>query len=244
MRRLTKRPALPGATSRKLAAETTKILSAGDRKKEAERLFNNARKAKWFEPVTAALARMSGVAERCMFCSGSESSDVEHFWPRADYPERAMTWSNYLWACTPCNRCKSSRFPLDSTGRPVLIDPASEDVWKFFYIDRFGNLTPRFDMATNDFNFRARETLGILGLDDRQAVQEARKLRMNELTLMVKDSLARLNTGQLTEAQVRLRIKHWLKSPAQPDVADYFLNGPGRSENPFRKLFTALGSPL
>ena len=207
---------------------------------EAKRLFDNARKRKWFRPVIDRLARMAGPAERCMFCSGSESSDVEHYWPKAVFPEKAMSWNNYLWSCAPCNRCKGVQFTLAVAGAPVLIDPVTENVWDFFYIDRFGNLTPKFDTSINDFNYRAQQSLRILGLDGRQAVQEARRLRMDELIQMTQDSLARMKAGEITPTQVRSRVRRWQKGPAQPDVADFFLNGPGRIERPFKDLFDAL----
>jgi 5-methylcytosine-specific restriction endonuclease McrA len=74
-----------------------------------------------------------------MLCSGSESSDVEHFMPKALYPSQAMNWENYLWACGICNRLKGNQFPEE--GRH-LINPLDENVWTFFFIDEFGLLTP------------------------------------------------------------------------------------------------------
>jgi len=85
----------------RLANETDAIKKAVDPKAEADKRYSNARKTRWFAPVVKELGRLAGPGERCMFCSGSEASDVEHFRPKAIFPEVAMTWENTLWSCTP-----------------------------------------------------------------------------------------------------------------------------------------------
>jgi hypothetical protein len=85
----------------RLANETDAIKKAVDPKAEADKRYGNARKTRWFAPVVKELGRLAGPGERCMFCSGSEASDVEHFRPKAIFPEVAMTWENTLWSCTP-----------------------------------------------------------------------------------------------------------------------------------------------
>jgi hypothetical protein len=53
----------------------------------------------------------------------------------------------------------------------------------------------------------------------------------------VEDSLALFQHGEISKQELKERIKGWRKEPYQPDVADYFLNGPGRKESPFSNLF-------
>ena len=174
-----------------------------------------------------------------MFCSGSESSDVEHYRPKAVFPLLAMTWENYLWACTPCNRAKSNQFPVAEDSSPALLNPLDENVWNYFYIDSFGNLTPVWDIQLDDYNFRGKETASVIGLD-RQALQESRRSRMDDLKEKVNDAVLLLRAEKLTVAVVKKRVAKWRKQPFQPDVADYFLNGPGRAEQPFKALFELL----
>ena len=135
MRQLTKRPKLKAVTSQKLAAEAAKVAAAADPKADAAKRYKAARGAAWFKPVLAALGAMCGVGERCMFCSGSESSNVEHYQPKAVFPDMALTWENYLWSCIVCNAAKSDNFPTVADQR--LINPAAEKVWDFFFIDEF-----------------------------------------------------------------------------------------------------------
>ena len=188
MRRLPSRPSLTAATVRRLAKETTAITNAADSKSEAKRRYENARKARWFKPIIHALRTISGPGERCMFCSGSESSQIEHFRPKAVFPELAMTWQNFLWACGICNLFKRDQFPPDTQPGVPLINPIEENVWDFFFIDEFGNLTPRWRNDLIDLDPRAESTREILGLD-RQALQEARQLRLLDLKQHVEDSI-------------------------------------------------------
>lgn len=63
-----------------------------------------------------------------MYCEDSAGTDIEHFYPKQRYPERAFRWTNYLWACSHCNsNQKRDQFPLLGGKRPALIDPCSVD---------------------------------------------------------------------------------------------------------------------
>lgn len=239
MRRLPTRPELPKPVERKLHKETEAITAHADPKTEAARRYGNARKAKWFGPVVKKLKELSGPGQRCMFCSGSEASDVEHYRPKAVFPALAMTWLNYLWSCTPCNRGKLNRFPPDTELGGRFVNPLDDDVWEFFFIDEFGILTPRFDQASNALNERAVSTRDFLGLN-REAVQESRKIRLDDLISQVDETLQLASLGKINKAQIRAKILNWRKQPFQPDVADYFFNGPGKEEAPFKDLFVVM----
>jgi 5-methylcytosine-specific restriction endonuclease McrA len=173
MRQLPKRGPLPRQTTGRLQQETDHIVDAQDKKAEAAKRYGRARKARWFHPVITALGKLAGPGERCMLCSGNEPSQVEHFRPKAIFPELALTWENLLWVCGICNSAKGDRFPTGPD--QTIINPLEENVWDYFFID--------------------------------------------------------------SKQGLRKRIKSWLQEPYQRDVADYFLNGPGRKERPFSRLF-------
>jgi len=62
---------------------------------------------------------------RCMYCEDGEGTDIEHFFPKATYPDKMFSWANYLLACSNCNsNQKRNKFPLDQNGLPQLIDPS------------------------------------------------------------------------------------------------------------------------
>jgi uncharacterized protein (TIGR02646 family) len=236
MRRLPKRSNLTPAMLQLLQDQTTALAVHADPKAEAERLYGNARKAAWFRPVVVALQKLSGKAQRCMFCSGSESSDVEHFRPKADYPHDCFKWENYLWCCTICNRHKGDKFPFDAAGNPVLLNPLDVDPWDVMFIDKFGLLTARFDVALNALNPRGEATIRDVGLD-REALQESRRARLRDIKEQVLDAIQKFDAGEVTAKQLKNKVGKWRRQPFQADVADYFLRGPGKDKQPFLDLF-------
>lgn len=232
MRRLPPRNPLPTTTANRLARGTTEIIEHHNRVQRADAVYTNARRRNWFQPVTDALRQMAGLGERCMLCSGSECSQVEHFRPKALFPEFAMTWDNFLWVCGLCNLNKGDDFPLTLEGNAVLINPVLENVWEFFFIDEFGNLAELWRADLNDVDPRAKKTVEVLELD-RDALQLTRQSRLINLKHLIDGALRLFDAGSLTTAQLRERIDHWLVEPFQPDIADYFFRGPGSTEQPF-----------
>lgn len=239
MRQLPPRPQLAGRLSRQLARETAAIEAASDQKREAEKRYRRARLSPWFQPLVQSLREMSRPGQRCMFCSGNEASDVEHFRPKAVFPTLTLDWNNLLWACAICNRSKRNRFPPDTEPGAPLLNPVEENAWSFFFIDGFGNLTPRWRVDLNDFDPRAVTTRDLLNLH-RQTLQESRQSRLLELKHAVDSAIRQVERGELSRSELQSRLQRWRESPLQPDVADFFLNGPGRQESPFRELFATL----
>ncbi len=126
MIRLRREPLSPEALAF-LDARAQKVLTAADRREEALRLWG-MQDNKAFHEARSSLKSMAAGLERCMYCEDSAGTDIEHFWPKSAYPERAFNWDNYLLACSGCNsNHKRERFPLDAAGAPLLIDPTAED---------------------------------------------------------------------------------------------------------------------
>ena len=110
-----------------LLKRTQKVAGASDPGAEAKRLWE-MQGNKTFREIREVLGRMATGIERCMYCEDSEGTAIEHFWPRAVYPDRAFDWLNYLIACSRCNsNFKRDQFPLDGGGQPLLINPTEED---------------------------------------------------------------------------------------------------------------------
>ena len=235
MRTLPHRPALSAATLRRLAGKAKLIEDAPLPKEAAERIYTSSRNAQWFKPVIRALKQMVGAGERCMFCSGSECSQVEHFRPKAAFPLLTMTWENLFWTCGICNLSKGDRFPPDTEEGEMIIDPTTENVWDFFFVDEFGNLSECWRPELNDVDPRAEITVRIFSLD-RDALQQSRQLRLEDLKEKARDAINLLAGGAINAADLRRRIEQWKLQPFQPDVTDYFLQGPGRDEEPFAEL--------
>jgi hypothetical protein len=239
MRALPKRPKLPKRLSKRLEQETAAILGHADQKAEAKRRYTNARAAKWFLPIVDKLRGMAAPAGRCMFCSGNEASDVEHYQPKSVCPGRAMTWENYIWSCGICNQKKGSRFPPDTEPGARLLNPIDDNVWKFFFIDDFGFLTPVYNRATGAQDERAVMTENLLDLN-REGIRECRYSRVCDLRKQAEQLRLQFVAGLVERDAVIAAIVEWRKQPFQPDVADFFLNGPGRSEEPFKSLLSVV----
>jgi uncharacterized protein (TIGR02646 family) len=124
-------------------------------------------KSKWsskpvgpFKEIRAVLEAMASGRARCMYCEDSSGTDIEHFRPKAQYPDFAFVWENYLLACSHCNsNLKRNQFPLDTSHEPLLIDPTVEDPIEHLEFSPgtglFADLTPK-----------GTESIRVFGLND------------------------------------------------------------------------------
>jgi uncharacterized protein (TIGR02646 family) len=125
MKRIRRLP-LSSKTLTFLKQRTAKVGTAADPSAEAKRLWE--RKGKAFEEIRQALKAMASGIERCMYCEDSAGTDIEHFWPKTDYPLLAFDWDNYLIACSGCNsNYKRTQFPRDPQDLPLLLNPVEEE---------------------------------------------------------------------------------------------------------------------
>jgi uncharacterized protein (TIGR02646 family) len=129
----------------------------------------------WTEPdVKGLLYAMQGSV--CAYCGMEISLDVDHFRPKGavdeDQPHGGYWWlayecSNYLLACTVCNRRKRSRFPIlqgatrctyhtrsaMGTEKRVLLEPSEDPVEEWLKLDQpdvTGRLVPNPNLAADD----------------------------------------------------------------------------------------------
>jgi uncharacterized protein (TIGR02646 family) len=181
--------------------------------------------------VLHALRQMSGRRERCMYCLDSHGCDIEHFRPKARYPRRMFDWSNLLLCCTECGRYKGDRFPLTQADEPLLIDPTTEDPWRYLDFDPdTGCLIPRIDPVSMREIDKGAQTVAIFRLDQREGLSEACLITFRRLSKLVQQALDAEVTPQVDDLVTALR-----------DVDDHGLLpwcfGPsGRTVEPFRSL--------
>jgi 5-methylcytosine-specific restriction endonuclease McrA len=118
---------LSNSTASFLTSRQRTVAKAKDPHSEAVRLWPQ-QSNQAFREIRKTLARMATGLIRCMYCEGSEGTDIEHFWPKSVYPERAFDWLNYLIACARCNsNFKRDQFPLDGAGAPLLVNRARKN---------------------------------------------------------------------------------------------------------------------
>ncbi|MFC8711304.1 HNH endonuclease [Streptomyces sp. NPDC057197] len=153
-----------------LATRRKKVTS----KETARTEWSAYRKSAKSRPLINALKEMNGQRQRCVYCCDSRSADVDHFTPIAFDFSMAFVWKNFILVCPECNRNKSARFPVDSQGRPLIIDPTLEDPWDFLILDtKSGYLAARF--LEEDFDPKGDATIEVISCINHEAVIEGRR---------------------------------------------------------------------
>ena len=66
---------------------------------------------------------------KCCYCEEylpnlGPGKQVEHFRPQSKYKKLTNDWNNLLLSCETCNSRKSNKFPLDTNGDALLLDPS------------------------------------------------------------------------------------------------------------------------
>ncbi len=109
-----------------LARRQHRVNAADDPPQEAVKTWRSF-KGKARDDVLVALQDMCWGLQRCMYCQDSLGTDIDHFRPKVDYPERSYEWDNYILACSHCNsNYKRDKFPVKD-GKELLVDPTSVD---------------------------------------------------------------------------------------------------------------------
>ncbi len=165
MRRIDRRPLSPAVVRFLKTDRADKIAAIPDhaaKVREVKRLWK-LQKNKSFKEIRATLAAMATGRARCMYCEDSAGTDIEHFRPKATFPDRAFDWSNYLWACSYCNsNLKRDQFPCDAHGDPLLIDPTVDDPQHHLA------LTPTTG-AFSERTPKGKESITVFGLNDERS---------------------------------------------------------------------------
>jgi uncharacterized protein (TIGR02646 family) len=237
MRRVVRLP-LPPRVKSYLARKQEEINSGRD----VQTIWETTRRTKTMGLVAVALAAMSGRRQRCMFCGDSRSTDIEHFWPKALYRRRVFRWSNLLWICTGCNRQKSNQFPLDRHGRPLLIDPTTDDPWDYLFFDRCtGYITARFDPASAQPHPKGVHTVdpAILPLSI-EAVTEGRLRTQRNLMRAVRGFLSHMATSVKVQS-LEAELLDAVRDNDDYGLALWYFRRDGATEEPFQTLRASYG---
>lgn len=229
MRRIHRLP-LPAPTQQAIdqkQADADSKRFAGTLNVDAE--WKASRQSQPIKDVLGVLQNMAGNRQRCMYCGDSHGNDIEHFWPKKQYPSRMFRWPNLLLCCTECGRFKGQQFPLDS-GCPLLVDPSCEDPWQFLDFDsRTGNIVARFDLSANDWTLKGTKTVEVLHLDCREAFAAANQLTYRRLKSLVEEALLQPIIDAATFiANLREADDHGLLG--------WCFNGTGQNMEPFTRL--------
>jgi hypothetical protein len=187
-----------------------------------------------FVRIRDVLLRMC-TEEQCMYCERSVANQLEHFRPKAFYPEGVFSWPNYLFICNPCNIKKSNDFAVFSSvsgdrvdvkrkrgeavleperGKPVLINPREEDPLDFLMIDLLdtGRFIPRAAAGTRDWIRAEYTTTELLDLNN-AGHKKARKNAYHKFTIALRGYVRARDDGGETETYVAV-----VKESCHPSV--------------------------
>ncbi len=208
-----------------------------------------------FDAIKGTLTSMCGGVRRCMYCEDSRADQVEHFRPKAFYPEFVFVWLNYLYACGYCNSVKRHHFRLladtgdyfdlkrsrrdpvaePAIGSVVLLDPRREDPLQYLSLDLVDTFcfVPRHDVGTPE-HARAEYTISCLELNDRDALTHVRAQAYGNYRARLREYVALRGTPEAAHlARALVRIHHptvWSEMKSQsvhlPDLTALFTAAP------------------
>ena len=229
MRRI-ERPALAPQTQNALdqrQANADARRAVGDL--DVEVTWKTARRTRALGTVATTLRRMAGRRERCMYCCDSHGTDIEHFWPKVSHPERMFRWPNLLLCCTECGRFNGASFPVLG-GVAQLVDPTAEDPWQHLDFDPdIGVVVARYDPAVDAESARGAETVRLLQLDRREALNDGYVKTWRRLSAILETALRNPapDAGDLANA---------LSDADDHGLLGWCFSGTGRNVAPFSNL--------
>lgn len=97
-----------------------------EQQKEALNHAFNVETAPMTELRGSILKRVS--VARCPFCGISESSTLDHYLPKEQYPEYSVFPSNLVPCCSPCNTCKRDKILDDNTDVRLFVHPHFDQI--------------------------------------------------------------------------------------------------------------------
>jgi uncharacterized protein (TIGR02646 family) len=148
---------------------------------------------------------------KCAYCEQIAAKDIEHFYPKANFPQRMFRWDNFLRGCKNCNNAKLARFPMDAQGQPLLVDPTADEPFHFLRWDFQTGQT--LVNPTEPQRTRGETTRGLFDLDQEPLCEERRKK-----LLLVEYLLARVVREVPVSHETRDRLRDEL-APERPWLA-------------------------
>ncbi|GAC30641.1 HNH endonuclease [Brumicola pallidula] len=78
----------------------------------------------------------------------ASKGDVDHFLPKAIYPEKVYDWINYIWSCKPCNQLK---LEFEDIKYPLLNPCEKSDCQQLIYLESSGQYGLKNVMRNNKY---------------------------------------------------------------------------------------------
>jgi uncharacterized protein (TIGR02646 family) len=118
---------------------------------------------------------------KCAYCEQVAAKDIEHFFPKTDYPGRMFRWDNFLRGCKNCNNAKRDQFPTYRRS-PILLNPCEDDPLDYFEYDFLTGMA-----GVNPQPERHRRGVATRDLfqSDQEPLREERRLKLLVVTYLL-----------------------------------------------------------
>lgn len=152
-----------------------------------------------FKEIKEQLTKNAVGEHYCNYCEHNEHSDIEHFYPKGLYPNKAFVWENYMWSCKKCNSgLKLDKFKIFNPANSntvqeitpqhknriytppvnddaVLLNPRVDNPLNYLFLElQSGILISHPNLSSSRDIERANYTLELLKIDVREGLKKAR----------------------------------------------------------------------
>jgi uncharacterized protein (TIGR02646 family) len=195
-----------------LPSDLEKLLAQRQKKanlstKTPKKIWNNFYRANLYDKFKLHLHQVFN--EKCAYCEFNEPTDIEHFWQKSPYKDRMFVWENLFSSCSKCNKLKIGEMELNADGHPKLLNPCTQDPFKFFNIivdvqdTTLGWIDPRLGLLPSDEE-KAIYTIKLFELNLRRRILKARKSAVMNLLILL-ESLKQHGVGFEMPTGITLR---------------------------------------
>jgi hypothetical protein len=215
------RIALEDGLAGRLDQRTSELKAASAGSEAARKAWTSARTEK--RGIRQHLMLMAPGIERCMYCGDNRGTDIDHFEPIKEFPRGTFLWLNHLLACSTCNsNQKRDRFPRDTAGTALLIDPSREDPVRHLRLvlrtGEYRALTPQGEATIDVFGLNRRDLTR--GRAAAFTVADAALCRAHALVAQDRDADALRCVRALSEQPHASVLAEALRMTDMPGAAD------------------------
>lgn len=155
---------------------------------------------------------------KCSYCDSkiglTSPAYIEHYYPKSIYPEKVADKDNLLIACQICDISKAAKFPLDSDGNPLLLNPRTDNFKEHIELMSDGAFSPLSD--------RGGVTIDTLQLN-RPELKERRRYELIEKEYYSEASIEEVDAFDVFDQSV-LKIKELNVVSVGSGAEQYFNN--------------------
>jgi uncharacterized protein (TIGR02646 family) len=167
-------------------------LATTQAKRQAKTKIEKTQQKYRHREIKTALVRM--FHGKCAYCESPITvvtyGHIEHFYPKGDrrYTTKTFAWDNLLLSCDICNnpRHKGTKFPLDTNGTPLLINPTNNNPLSHFKFSWDGRTGLAYIYGLDARGREVEQVFDFNGIKGRKELIKARSEYVKKLMVILK----------------------------------------------------------